>query len=92
MPKPRQAPAPRFDREAWLEAALEVLARQGQAKLRVETLARQLGVTKGSFYHHFKNREAFLKALLAYWAEASPGTSLPKRAPCRERRNSACCM
>ncbi len=70
MLKRRQAPAPRFDRDAWLEAALEVLARQGEAKLRVETLARELGVTKGSFYHHFKNREAFLQALLDYWAES----------------------
>jgi len=71
MLKPRRAPAPRFDRDAWLEAALEVLARQGESKLRVETLARGLGVTKGSFYHHFKNRQAFLQALLDYWAEST---------------------
>jgi len=71
MLKPQHAPAPRFDREAWLEAALEVLARQGESKLRVETLARKLGVTKGSFYHHFKNREAFLRALIDYWADST---------------------
>ena len=60
----------RFDREAWLRTALEVLARQGQAKLRVDALAGQLGVTKGSFYHHFENREDFVQSLLAYWSSA----------------------
>jgi AcrR family transcriptional regulator len=60
----------RFDREAWLRTALEVLARQGQAKLRVDALAGQLGVTKGSFYHHFESREDFVQSLLAYWSSA----------------------
>jgi AcrR family transcriptional regulator len=63
-------PAPRFDREAWLRAAMEVLARDGQAKLRVDRLAGDLGVTKGSFYHHFENREDFVESLLAYWSSA----------------------
>ncbi len=63
-------PTPRFDREAWLSAALEVIAREGQAKLRVERLASQLGVTKGSFYHHFENRDDFVRSLITYWASA----------------------
>ena len=49
---------------------MEVLARDGQAKLRVDRLASDLGVTKGSFYHHFENREDFVESLLAYWASA----------------------
>ena len=66
----RDKPKPhlRFHREAWLEAAIEVLAREGQAKLRVERLASQLGVTRGSFYHHFETREAFIRALIEYWS------------------------
>ena len=63
-------PALRFDREAWLRAAMEVLAREGQAKLRVDRLASDLGVTKGSFYHHFESREDFVDSLLAYWSSA----------------------
>jgi AcrR family transcriptional regulator len=63
-------PAPRFDRERWLEAALEVLAREGRAKLKIVYLAAQLGVTKGSFYHHFANREDFIQGLTDYWSEA----------------------
>lgn len=62
--------APRFDRKSWLRAAMEVLAREGQAKLRVDAIAASLGVTKGSFYHHFKNREDFVACLLDFWAES----------------------
>ena len=39
--------------------------------MAVEPLARQLGVTKGSFYHHFSNREELLDAALARWEELS---------------------
>lgn len=59
----------RFDRVTWLKAALEVLARNGQAKLNVEKLAAELGVTKGSFYHHFQDKKDFLKLLIEYWEE-----------------------
>ncbi|WP_425043515.1 TetR/AcrR family transcriptional regulator [Primorskyibacter sp. S87] len=59
----------RFDRAAWLTAALDVLARDGQALIRVEKLAAELGVTKGSFYHQFKSRAEFVDALLEFWEE-----------------------
>lgn len=62
-------PAPRFDKERWLEAALEVLAREGQAKFDVKRIAAQLGVTKGSFYYHFGSRDAFVTELLRYWRD-----------------------
>lgn len=62
--------APRYDRDAWLEAAVRVLARDGQAKLRIDSLAAELGVTKGSFYHHFKNRDDFIDKVIDYWAAA----------------------
>lgn len=68
MLKRRVESGPRFHREAWLAAALDVLAEQGQAKLRIDKLAADLGVTKGSFYHHFKSRDDFVEKLLDYWA------------------------
>jgi AcrR family transcriptional regulator len=68
MQKGNNELAPRFHKEAWLSAAMEVLAREGQAKLRVDNLAGQLGVTKGSFYHHFKGRDDFVQSLLGYWS------------------------
>ena len=55
--------------EDWLKLALETLDNEGVHKVNVEYLARKLGVTKGSFYWHFKNRETLLKEMLNYWAE-----------------------
>ncbi len=53
--------------ENWAEAALDAIARSGIEAAAVEPLARQLGVTKGSFYWHFPNREALLESVLALW-------------------------
>ena len=57
----------RLTRQDWLRAALGALARGGVAALRVEPLAKRLGVTKGSFYWHFADRPALLAAVLAEW-------------------------
>ncbi len=51
----------------WERAALEMIADAGVGALAVEALARRLGVTKGSFYWHFRNREALLQAALIRW-------------------------
>lgn len=56
-----------FSREEWLEQALDAVSRAGGAKLRIDSLVRELGVTKGSFYWHFKNREDFVVSLIDYW-------------------------
>ena len=68
MPLKKPEPTLRFDREAWLHAAMEALSREGHAGLRVEHLSNALGVTRGSFYHHFNNREEFVHAILDYWS------------------------
>lgn len=60
---------PRYDRERWLDAALNALAEEGGARLRVDALVKRLGVTKGSFYHHFLNRDDFISAVADYWAQ-----------------------
>jgi AcrR family transcriptional regulator len=51
----------------WLRAAARRLAAGGVAAIAVEALARDMGVTKGSFYWHFRDRPALLAALLADW-------------------------
>jgi AcrR family transcriptional regulator len=68
--KPAKKPAgenPRLDSQAWVQAALDILAEQGIDGVRVEILAKQLGVTKGSFYWHFKDRDALFEAILDNW-------------------------
>lgn len=53
----------------WERGALEMIAEQGVAALAVEPLARRMGITKGSFYWHFANREALLEQSLQRWEE-----------------------
>lgn len=60
---------PRLTATDWTEAALAAMAEQGTTGVNVEQLARRLGATKGSLYHHFQNREALLTAALARWEE-----------------------
>jgi AcrR family transcriptional regulator len=61
----------RHSRQAWLRLALDVLGKKGDSQFRVEDLARSLGVTKGSFYWHFKNRRDFIRSVAEYWSEFS---------------------
>ena len=63
---PRKTTPP-LDREAWVRIALAAMAEHGVDSLRVETLAKRAGVTKGSFYWHFKDRRDLLDALLETW-------------------------
>src|SRR5688572_6709115 len=52
----------------WVAAGLEALRKGGVAGVRVERLAEDLGITKGSFYWHFRGRGELLEALLEFWA------------------------
>src|SRR3546814_7811782 len=55
--------------DCWAEAALDAIAGGGLDAVAVEPLARRLGVTKGSFYWHFANRDALLRAALQRWEQ-----------------------
>ena len=57
----------RLDRYDWLMQGIETLRNSGIDAVRVEPMARLLGVTKGSFYWHFKDCGEFLDGLLEYW-------------------------
>jgi AcrR family transcriptional regulator len=59
----------RLSAEDWEDGALTLIAEQGVGALAVEALARRLGVTKGSFYWHFRTREALLQAALERWEQ-----------------------
>lgn len=57
----------RTPRERWVEEGLRALAAGGPDAVRVEPLAKALGVTKGGFYWHFEDRGALLEAMLEAW-------------------------
>ncbi len=70
-PKPTRTP--RLDPEAWLDAGLDALVDHGLDGVRVEVLARRIGVTKGSFYHHFQDHPEFLRRMVERWRAIQEG-------------------
>ena len=60
-------------KEDWVRAGLKTLGAEGIEAVRVEVLARHLGVSKGSFYWHFKDRPALLHAMLGEWEKQETG-------------------
>jgi AcrR family transcriptional regulator len=63
----------RFHRADWLVLGLRLLAEAGPEGLTIDRLTALAGKTKGSFYHHFQDQPAFIKALLDHWREAHTG-------------------
>jgi len=90
----------RLGKEDWMRAARRALLERGPEAVRVEPLAKGLGVTKGSFYWHFADRADLLEALLVEWEEetallsdalrlAAPRAELPTIIAELDRRNRA---
>jgi AcrR family transcriptional regulator len=63
----------RTPRGTWVEAALQALAKGGPDAVRVEALAASLGVSKGGFYWHFKDRQTLLGEMLDSWEKTVAG-------------------
>ncbi|MFD4855417.1 TetR/AcrR family transcriptional regulator [Streptomyces atratus] len=61
----------RTPRDTWVEEGLRALADRGPDAVRVEALAKRLGVTKGGFYGYFADRDALLEAMLDAWEQES---------------------
>lgn len=54
-------------KDDWLLFALKILMEHGPEQIKIGPLCERKGVTKGSFYHHFKNRAVFVDELMQYW-------------------------
>ncbi|MFJ3387692.1 TetR/AcrR family transcriptional regulator [Lysinibacillus sp. NPDC086135] len=54
-------------REDWIKAGLQQLADEGIHKIRIEALARLLKISKGSFYHYFRDHQELLDSMVDYW-------------------------
>lgn len=59
----------RTTKRDWYMAALQILMEQGDSSLTIEGLTQRLGLTKGSFYHHFGSMEGFKTHLLAFFEQ-----------------------
>ncbi len=85
----KSAKSARLDRQAWIDAAYQILVEEGVERVRILPLARRLGVTRGSFYWHFAGRQSLLDALVELWeakntravieAATCPARDLPER-------------
>jgi AcrR family transcriptional regulator len=70
----RKAEAParkRLTPESWIECATVLLVNHGIDGVRVDALAKSLGVSRGGFYWHFKNRHDLLQCVLKAWRDAA---------------------
>ncbi len=61
----------RTPRSKWIDEGLRALAAGGPDAVRIEPLAKGLGVTKGGFYWHFDDRRALLDEMLDTWERVS---------------------
>ena len=71
---PKLAKAAPLQPNDWIRAALARLSDSGVDSVRVEVLARDLGVSKGSFYWHFRDRQDLLQRTLAHWEQRELGS------------------
>lgn len=59
--------AVKVSEETWVETAKRTLIEEGIAGLKVDRIALRLGVTRGGFYHNFRDRDELLSALILNW-------------------------
>lgn len=53
-------------KEHWIKIGYEIFAVSGEGGLKIEVLAKKIGISKSSFYHHFADLELFMEQLLSY--------------------------
>ncbi len=63
-------------RQDWIDCALRALIEQGPEFISASKLASALGVTRGSFYHHFNKVEDLYQELLKHWEEETTTKAL----------------
>ncbi len=62
-----------LSRDDWIAAGMHALYDGGISAVKADRLAKQLNITRGSFYWHFKNLDDFLSAMVAFWLEVQQG-------------------
>jgi len=75
-----------LSRDDYLAAGLDLLADGGVSAVTIAALCGRLGVTKGSFYHHFDSVPVFHEALLAFWEDGTQRAIEAARAVTDSRR------
>jgi TetR/AcrR family transcriptional repressor of nem operon len=71
--KAMSTPSPQDSKTKLLDAALQVIRSKGYAATTVDDICAQAGVTKGSFFHHFKSKDVLALSATAYWDAMTEG-------------------
>ena len=66
-PEVEAPPTAQLSRQEWVSAAWAAFVDGGIGAVTVQAVARRLGVTRGSFYHHFEDRDDLLREILRHW-------------------------
>lgn len=72
--KPKRERDPEGTRQRLIDATVRLMLKQGFAATSLDMICAEAGMTKGSFFHHFENKEAIGKAAVEWWGRM--GTSL----------------
>ncbi|MGR3614956.1 MAG: TetR/AcrR family transcriptional regulator [Paracoccaceae bacterium] len=69
----QEIPRQRGSEQIWLSAAYDVLTESGVEAVKVMPLAKRVGLSRTSFYWHFRDREALLEAMIRHWEDKNTG-------------------
>ncbi len=78
-------------RQDWLNAAMQILVRDGVERVKVLTLADHLHVSRSSFYWYFKDRDDLLAALLDHWEQTNTQALITQAEAPARTITGACC-
>ena len=65
----RRGSGARLSVDDWIELGLALLAEEGVSAIKIDRLCARMGVTKGSFYWHFTDLQAYMEALAERWGD-----------------------
>lgn len=65
----------RLTLDDWVDAAFDLLVREGASGVKITRLCEELGVTKGSFYWHFDDIDALMTTIADRWCDAQNDTA-----------------
>lgn len=78
----------RLSARDWVAAGYAALKREGFRALKADVLAKQLNVSRGSFYWHFEDVGAFHRSVITHWRDVETEaviTALQDQPPGAER-------
>lgn len=61
----------KVEKTQWFIVGLQIIENEGVPKITIDNLCNLLKITKGAFYHHFKNIDGYIDALMAFWLKES---------------------